>query len=267
MENTKVESFTFKNRIKSMLKVDFRRLLTMPLFYIMLSISILMPILILIMTEMMDGSVSVDPTTGTETIMKGFDYAWQVIAKIPSDTQMGMDIMSMCNIDILYFAIGVLVCIFVSEDFRSGYVKNLFAIRSSKTDYVISKTIIGFVSGTLMILVYFVGTLIGGLVSGVSLKLEGITIINIIMCLLSKIGLVSVFVAIFLVMSLIGKSKLWLSILLSIGTGMLLFMMVSMISPLNSTIINVILCFIGGFIFSTALGICGNIILKKTSLI
>ena len=51
---------TFK-QTKSMLAVDFRRMFVMPLFYIMLGISFVMPILILVMTTIMDGTVSVDP--------------------------------------------------------------------------------------------------------------------------------------------------------------------------------------------------------------
>ena len=54
-----------------MLKVDFRRMFTMPLLYIMVGICLIIPILILVMTTMMDGSVSVNPQTGEETVMEG----------------------------------------------------------------------------------------------------------------------------------------------------------------------------------------------------
>jgi hypothetical protein len=70
------EKNTFKRRLKSMLGVDFRRLLTSPLYYIMLCVSLVMPILILVMTTMMDGSVSVNPQTGEETVMEGFKNVW-----------------------------------------------------------------------------------------------------------------------------------------------------------------------------------------------
>lgn len=49
------------------------------------------------------------------------------------------------------FLAAVLVCIFVAADFRSGYAKNLFAVRSKKSDYIISKSLVGFVGGSLMI--------------------------------------------------------------------------------------------------------------------
>ena len=61
MENVKIEHNSFGKRLRSMLKVDFRRMFTMPLFYIMTGICLVIPILILVMTTMMDGSVTVDP--------------------------------------------------------------------------------------------------------------------------------------------------------------------------------------------------------------
>ena len=67
-------------RLSSMLKVDLRRMFTTKLFYIMVGISIVIPILVLVMTTMMDGTVSVDPTTGVEKVMEGFDNTWQYIA-------------------------------------------------------------------------------------------------------------------------------------------------------------------------------------------
>ena len=55
---------TFGRRISSMLGVDFRRMFTSILFYIMIGASFFMPILILVMTTMMDGTVYVNPQTG-----------------------------------------------------------------------------------------------------------------------------------------------------------------------------------------------------------
>jgi len=147
--NVNFENNTFSKRLKSMLAVDFRRMFTTPLFYIMVGISLVMPILILVMTKMMDGTVSVNPQTGVETVMEGFDSVWQIIGTagggMGADAgagAMAMDITSMCNINMMYFAVAVFVCVFIADDFRSGYAKNLFTVRSKKDDYIISKTII-----------------------------------------------------------------------------------------------------------------------------
>ena len=255
------------SKMMTMLKVDFRRMFTTKLFYIMMGISIVSPILILVMTTMMDGTVSVNPQTGVETVVEGFDYVWQIIATPSNADTMSMGLVSMCNINMLYFAIAVLTTIFISDDFRSGYCKNLFTSRSSKREYVASKTITLCFSGALMLIGFFIGSLLGGAISNLPFDLNGVTVTNIVMCMLTKIVLVLVFVPMYVVMSVVGKNKLWLSIVGACGVSALLFMMVPIISPLDSTIINVILSLAGGLLFSVGLGIASNKILSKTSLV
>ena len=263
----KFEHQSFGKRLGTMLKVDFRRMFTMPLLYIMVGSCLVMPILILVMTTMMDGSVSVDPTTGVETIIEGFDNTWQTIATISTEPTMGMSMISMCNINLLYFFVAVLVCIFVTEDFRSGYAKNLFTVRAKKTDYVISKTLICFVGGTMMLLAFFVGTMLGGAISGLPFDLGSAGVSGLVMCMVSKLLLVAVFVPIYLLWSAAAKQKLWMSMVGSMMTGMLLFMMIPMLTPLDSTIVNILGCLIGGMLFSIGLGAVSNTVLKKTSLV
>lgn len=264
----KFEHNSFGKRMRSMLKVDFRRMLTMRLFYIMMGICLVMPILILVMTTMMDGSVSVDPQTGAETVMEGFDNTWQIIGSASGESSSaGMSMTSMCNINLLYFFAAVLVCLFVSEDFKSGYAKNLFTVRSKKSDYVISKTLVGFVCGVFMLLAFFVGTMLGGAVSGLSFDMGTVSTGGIVMCMLAKMLLIAVFVPISLAVSVAAKQKTWLSIVGSLCVGMLLFMMIPMLTPLDSGIMNVIICLAGGLLFSTGLGAVSNTILRKTSLV
>lgn len=264
----KFEKNTFAKRLKSMLNVDFRRMFTMRFFYIMAGISLVVPILILVMTTMMDGSITVDPNTGKETVMEGFKYVWQAIGSLSSSGgAMQMDLTGMCNINLIYFAVAVLVCLFVADDFRSGYTKNLFAVRSDKTDYVISKILVGFVGGALMLIAFFVGAMVGGAIAGLPFTMEGVNAGSIIMCLLSKVFLMLVFVSIFVVMSIVSKQRSWLSMILSFGVGMLMFMMIPIITPLDATFINVILCLAGGAVFAVSLGAISRIILKKKDIL
>lgn len=266
--NVSFEKNTFAKRLKSMLAVDLRRLFTSPLFYIIIGVSLVIPILVIVMTSMMDGTVSVNPQTGVETVIEGFKNVWQIIGAISSEGMvMGMDITSMCNINMMFFLIAVFVCIFVSDDFRSGYAKNLFTVRAKKTDYVISKTVVGFIVGACMLLAFFVGAMLGGAFVGLPFALEGVTVGNIIMSMLSKIFLVPIFVAIFLLASVIAKQKLWLSLILSFGIGMLFFTMVPMITPLDSSVVNVALCLAGGVGLSVGIGVGSYFILKNSSLI
>ena len=210
--NVKFEKSTLGKRTKSMMRVDFKRMFKSKLFYILIACALVMPILMTVMMSMMDGSVSVDPQTGVETVMNGPENTWQNIGTLPGGEAMGgSEIFMMCNINMVFMIVAVFVCLFISDDFRSGYAKNLFTVRAKKGDYIISKTLAGFVCGAFMLIAYFVGAMLGG--------------------------------------------------------GMLLFMMVSMITPLSSTILNVVLCLAGGAMFAFGLGAASNAVLKKTSLV
>lgn len=262
---TKFEKQNFGKMLKSMLKVDFKRMFTMPLVYIMAGVGLALPILILVMTTMMGGT-TVDPTTGAETTVETFTNVWQAFGSV-SGSAMGMDLTSMCNVNMLYFLVAVLVCVFVADDFRSGYAKNLFTVRSKKIDYVISKTLVTFVGAVIMFLMYFIGAMIGGAIAGLPFTMEGFNAGGVVACLFSKIFIIAVFVSIALILSVAAKQRLWLSIICSFAAGMLLFMMIPMMTPLNANFLNVIMCFAGGVLFVVGLGAISNVILNKTNLI
>lgn len=267
-DKIKFEPNGFGDRLKSMLTVDFRRMFTMPLFYIMAGICFVIPILILVMTTMMDGTVNVDPNTGVETTIEAFTSVWQVIGSASGDSSaMDMSMTGICNINFVYFLTAVFVCIFVADDFRSGYAKNLFTVRSKKSDYVISKTLIGFVGGAIMLIAFFAGAMVGGAISGLPFDTGTAGAGGVIMCMISKIFLAAVFVSIYVLMSVVGKQKLWLSMVISLCAGMLLFTMVPMITPLDSGIMNVIMCLAGGILFSLGIGLGSNAVLNKTILV
>ena len=209
MENAvRFEKSSFAGRMKSMLKVDFRRMFKSKFFYILIACALVIPILMTVKMTMMDGSVSVDPQTGVETVIHGPENTWQSIGTLPTAdgaAMGGMDVMAMCNINMMFMLVAVSICLFISDDFRSGYAKNLFTVRVKKGDYVISKTLAGFVCGTFMLVFYFIGAMLGGAISGLSFDLGGLTVGNIVMCILSKIFLMLVFVAIFVLVSVAAK--------------------------------------------------------------
>ena len=261
------ESFRFGKRLKSMLGVDFRRMFRSRLFYIIIACALVMPILMTVMMAMMDGSVSVDPQTGEETVMVGPENTWQNIGTLPGGPLGGDEVFAMCNINMAFMGVAVFICLFISDDFRSGYAKNLFTVRARRGDYVISKTLAGFVCGALMLAAYLIGTVLGGAVAGLSFDLHGLTAGNLVMCILAKIALMLVFVSIFVLVSVGAKQKAWLALCGSLGAGMLLFMMVSMITPLGATFVNVALCLSGGALFAFGLGAISKTVLNKTSLV
>ena len=269
MENkVTFEKISFGDRLRSMLKVDFKRMFKSKLFYILLACALVMPILMTVMMAMMDGSVSVNPQTGEESIMVGPENTWQNIGTLPGGEAMGgMDVFMMCNINMMFMAVAVFICLFISDDFRSGYAKNLFTVRAKKGEYIISKTLAGFVCGAFMLILYLIGSMLGGVIAGLSFDLHGLNAGNLVMCMLAKVFLMLVFVSIFVLISVAAKQKAWLALCGSLGGGMLLFMMVSMITPLSSTIINVVLCLAGGVLFAVGLGLASKAVLMKSSLV
>ncbi len=275
---------TFSKRLGSMLRTDSRRMFMTPLFYIMLGIAVAMPILILVMTGMMEGSPVTDPQTqlpvldenGDQVLREGFDSVWQIIGSTSADAMpdmsagmagMEMDMTSMCNMDLLFFGVAVLVCLFVTADFKSGYSKNLFTVRAAKTDYIISKTLVGFIASAVLLVGFFLGAMLGGAVSGVSFAMEGFTYFSLAMCILSKIFLLGVFVPIYVMAGVIAKQKTWLAMVISLAVGMLLFSIIPMVTPLDAAVMNVILCLAGGVLFSLGCGTVSKAVLDKTDIL
>ena len=270
-KNDQFPSRSFADRLGSMLRVDARRMFTTPLFWVCLGIAFAVPILVLVMTTMVGGEGDGLMFTNTWQIIavEGAGMMEAMGAAMGGDAAAGagMDMTAMMNINLMYFMIGVFVCLFTAEDFRSGYAKNLFTVRARKTDYVASKTIIGTVAGALFLIAFFIGGVFGGSVAGLSFDLGTAGVSGLTMCMLAKIFLTAVFVAIFLLMSVIAKHRSWLSICLSLFGGMLLFMMIPMMTPLDSGVMNVGLCLAGGTIFAAGIGAVSNTVLKTTSLV
>lgn len=242
--------------LSTMLAVDFRRMFTSRMLYIFLASCLVIPILILTMTSGFGG---------TEEAGMSFTNVWQIISS--ESGSMSMDMTAMCNMNLVYFAMAVFVGLFISDDFRSGYAKNLFTVRAKKGNYAASKTIVSFVAGAMMLLLFFVGAMLGGRFSGLSFALGSASVFSIILCLASKIFLMAVFVAIYVTMSVFAKSRAWLSICGGFMAGMLMFMMIPMMTPLNATILHAGMCAMGGVLFSLGLGYVSKVILQSRDIL
>ena len=242
----------------TMIKADARRMFTSSPFYILCGVALAVPVLILVMTSMVGGDGGM-----------AFTNTWQIIGSEMGGNAMAamMDMTAMMNINLVYFLAGVFTCAFVAEDFKSGYVKNLFTVRAKKGSYVASKTLVCFLASAIFLLSFFVGAVLGGAIAGLPFTLGAAGIPGLVMCMLAKIFLMSVFVAIAVLVSAFAKQRSWLSILLFLFGGMLLFMMIPMLTPLNAGVMNVGMCLAGGAIFAVALGCVSNFILQKQDLV
>lgn len=255
-------------RLGSMLRVDFRRTFRFRTFYLVILAAFLVPLAMTVMMSMMDGKVSVNPQTGVESVTEGPENTWQNLGTLPGGEEMrGAEIFALCNVNMVFLGVAVFVGLFMTEDFKSGYAKNLFTFRVGRGDYIFSKIVVGAVCGALMFAAYFLGTVLGGAIAGLSFDLCGLTVGNLIFCMLSKVFLGAVFVSVFVTVGAAAKQKTWLALCGSLGCGALLFMTASIAAPLSATPIHVVLCLAAGLLAAWGLGFVGKKILQKTSMV
>lgn len=256
---------SFKQRIKSMLLVDFYRLFHTPLFYIFLAIAAIIPAMIL-------------GTIGTEGATSMYTNTWQLIA---SDKPLYVvsNIGEYANMNMVFIFGGIMLSIFIGHDYRSGYVKQLFTSHPKKQDYMISKTIIGAFSIICMCGTYFVGTFLAGLLVGASMKVSfGSLVCAILGKMLMSLGWASLYVF----LNIILRKYFWISICSSffLGTGILVIGAAAIVG--NSALLNIFLygssvfaclscnflsvlvCLLVSVFWAFFYNILGTIILNKT---
>lgn len=264
MEEYQTERRSFKRRIGTLCTMDFRRLRKSFSFYLFLAGCFVAPILIVVMTTMFGGV----QTGEGQMAMEPFTHVWQVIESVrDTASEGGMDMMSMCNSNLIYVAATVFICLFVTEDFRSGYSKNLFSLVAHRADYVFAKTLIGWFGCAGMMLAYWLGAMVGGVAVGLSFHTGSAGVGGVVFCLLSKLLLLSVAVSIGVLMSVIGKQKVWLAMLGSLAAMMILYSMIPMIAPLDSGTFHVLLSLILGLSCGLGLGCISRWLLNRQNLV
>ena len=265
---------TFKDRVKSMLKLDFYRLFHTPLFYIMLAIAAIIPAMVLGLSVAETGAPQSNSQYAANTPqaeMPAFDYTWQLIESSENfspveDGGSAFDMAGFANINMLYIFAGLLMAIFVAHDYSSGYVKNIFTVHSKKIDYVISKSAIGIFSGAGMILTYVFGTVLAGALTGKSFELGVSGAGGLIFCLLSKMLLMGVFCSLFLSIAVFFRNKLWVTIVFTFLFGMMFYPVASFGTTLDSTVVAPLVSLIAGAAGAFAFGAISNLFLKKRDL-
>lgn len=262
------ETPPFANRLKSMLKLDFYRLFHTPVFYIMLLIAAIIPAMIL-GTSSIDasgtpgaGNYGYSSSPSTPSII--FTNTWQLIESTGGSAVADnpLDFAGFANINMLFIFAGLLMAIFVAHDYSSGFVKNIFTVHSKKVDYVISKSVIGIFSGAGMIITYVIGAVLAGILAG---KAFDVNVNGLILCLVSKVFLMSVFCSLFLGIAVFFRSKLWMTIVFTFLFGMMLYPAAS-VATLSSTIVTMFITFVAGAIGAVTFGFASSLILKKRDL-
>lgn len=227
--DTTFETPSFWHRLKGMLSVDFYRLLHTPLFYIFLGISAIIPALIIGTTGMTgaDGQV-------TEPL---FTNVWNAIAS-NSPLYVFSDIGEYANMNMVFIFGGIMVSIFIGHDYKSGYVKQLFTTHPKKQDYMMSKTIICAFAMASMCITYLVGSVLAGLMVGLSFE---VSITSLICALIGKIFMSLGWASLYVFLNVIFRKYFAISIASSFffGTGIIIIGVASIVG--NSPIINIFL--------------------------
>ncbi|MCL2752164.1 MAG: ABC transporter permease [Firmicutes bacterium] len=245
----------FSNRLLPMIKLDFYRLFHTPIFYTMVCVAALIPVLVLTM-------VGAEQAAAAQT----FNNTWQVIEGQRGSTAGLMDFTNMANINMVYIFAALMLSVFVAHDYSSGFVKNIFTVHAKKSDYVVSKSLAGMFGGACMILSYFFVTIIVGAVMGKSFDLGAANAGSVILCLLSKMALMGFFVPLYLSVAVLFKQKLWITIVATFAAGILFYPVASLAVPLDAGVLTLISCILAAGIGFLGFGSLSSWILNKRDL-
>lgn len=250
-----------RQRVASMMRLDFYRLFHTPAFFIMLAVSALIPALVL--TTSGTGATGVDAAGGTQPSIT-YTNAWQLVESTGGSATGAdpLDFGGYANINMVFIFAGLLMAIFVSHDYMSGFAKSIFTVHSEKMDYVVSKTAIGIVGGAGMVLAYIVGAVASGLILGVSFE---VGVVGLILCVVSKILLMAVFCSLFLAISVFFREKLWITIVFTFLVGMILYPAAS-VATLDSTLVTVLVSLVAGALGALAVSGLSTLILTRRDL-
>ena len=207
----KFESPTFFKRIKGMLGVDFYRLFHTPLFYIFLIIAAIIPAMVSAMTMMPDQD-------GNKIAL--YSNVWQIIAASKS-LYVIETIADYANMNMVFIFGGIMVSIFIGNDYRSGYVKQLFTTHAKKQDYMISKSLVCAFAMACMCVTYLIGGVVGGLIAGYK---TDVNVLSLVVAILGKIVMSLGWASLYTFLNIIFRKYFGISVASSFffGTGILI---------------------------------------------
>ena len=203
---------SFAKRLKGMLGVDFYRLFHTPLFYIFLAISAIIPAMVSAMTMMPDQSGN--------TMEPLYSNVWQIIAA-EDPLYVINTIADYANMNMVFIFGGIMVSIFIGNDYRSGYVKQLFTTHAKKQDYMLSKSLVCAFAMACLCISYLIGGTVGGLLAGYE---TAVNVPSLIFAILGKMVMSLGWAALYTFLNVIFRKYFGVSIASSFffGTGILI---------------------------------------------
>ncbi len=264
------ESPSFTRRLGGMLGVDFYRLFHTPLFYIFLAIAAVIPAMIL-----GAGSMS-DPNTGVAQPL--FTNTWHLVAA-PHPIYAVSDIGEYANMNMVFIFGGIMVSIFIGNDYRSGYVKQLFTTHAKKQDYMMSKTIVCAFAMACMCITYLLGTIGGCVFAGASMEVNAGSLV---LAILGKMIMSLGWASLYTFLNVIFRKFFGISIassfffgtgILIIGAGAILgntpilnvFLYGSSVyACLSANIITLLVCIVCSVVWTIIYNLLGTYLLNRT---
>lgn len=233
MNNIEFKNPSLTQRIKSMLSVDFYRLLHTPLFYIFLAIAAIIPAMVSAMTMM--------PDQNGNMMEPLYTNVWQIMAA-KEPLYVIKTIGDYANMNMVFIFGGIMVSIFIGRDYKSGYVKLLFTTHAKKQDYMISKTLTCAFAMACMCITYLIGGVIGGALSGYDWD---VNVGSLFIAILGKIIMSLGWASLYTFLNIIFRRYFGISIASSFffGTGILIIGAAAIVESLNidSSILNIFL--------------------------
>ena len=208
-QNLTFETPTFFQRLKGMLGVDFYRLFHTPLFYIFLIIAAIIPAMVSAMMPDQDGNK-----------IALYSNVWQIIAASKS-LYVIETIADYANMNMVFIFGGIMVSIFIGNDYRSGYVKQLFTTHAKKQDYMISKSLVCAFAMACMCVTYLIGGVVGGLIAGYK---TDVNVLSLVVAILGKIVMSLGWASLYTFLNIIFRKYFGISVASSFffGTGILI---------------------------------------------
>ncbi|MBR2288161.1 MAG: hypothetical protein IJ865_07940 [Clostridia bacterium] len=260
---------TLRQRMKSMLGVDFYRLFHTPMFYIFLAIAALIPAMVSSMGMMAEPG-------GTAAAL--FTNAWNIVA---ADTPLYVvhDIGEYANMNMVFIFGGIMVSIFIGHDYRSGYVKQLFTTHSHKSDYMLSKSLVCAFAMACMCGTYLLGGIAGGLFSGMAFHAR---VFPLLFAILGKVVMSLGWASLYTFLNVILRRQFGVSITSSfvLGTGIPIIGAAALVgnSPLlnvflygssvnaclSSTIVTLLTCALVSVVWAVIYNALGTLILARS---
>lgn len=101
---------------------------------------------------------------------------------------------------------------------------------------------------------------------GKSFELGAANAGGVILCLLSKMFLMGVFVPLYLIGAVLFKQKLWMTIIATFAAGILFYPVASLAVPLDASLLTLIICVLAAGIGFIGFGSLASLILNKRDL-